>query len=99
MQKARPVKAGQRKRPVTTPTDTTQEDMSASSWKNSRTARRKPRSEEAGQLGRLILDTETMASLATKRDLQMAGASSELQRAMFNLKRSPQIQMFQFRLQ
>lgn len=44
-QKARPGKAGARRRPVTTPTDTTRPDMSARSWRSCRTARRKPKSD------------------------------------------------------
>lgn len=39
------VKAGQRRRPVTTPTDRTPADTSARLWRNFKTARRKTRSE------------------------------------------------------
>lgn len=44
-QKAQPGKAGPRRRPARTPTDTTPPGTSASSWRNCRTARRKPRSD------------------------------------------------------
>lgn len=45
LQRARPVKAGQRRRPVKTPTDTIQRDTSARSWRSSKTARRRTKSE------------------------------------------------------